>query len=246
MDADLLFRKNRLLSSLPSGEQKLLKPNLEAVSLKTKEKINEAGGPLRHIHFPIDSAISMMDIEQKGRVVEVAVVGMEGCAGFHVLQGLSHAPCRTIVQIGGSAFRLAASTALSLLGRLPFLQQALTTFNDVLFRTAVISVGCSQFHSVEQRLGRWLLAHQHRTGLSTFPFTHDFLAEQLGVQRVTVTQALSSFDEKGIVRYGYGEIHLLNPPAMKKRSCQCFLKVKTIIEQYVKQLRRRRSAPTYR
>lgn len=242
METNLLVERNRLLSSLPSRERKLLQPNLEAISLQTKDKINEAGSALRYIHFPIDSAISMMDMEQEGRVVEVAVVGKEGCTGFNVVQGLSRAPCRTIVQIGGSAFRLATTTVLSLLERLPFLQNAFTRFNDVLFRTAVISVGCSQFHSVEQRLGRWLLAHQHRTGLSSFPFTHNFLAEQLGVQRVTVTQALSSFQEEGIVRYGYGEVHLLNPPAMAKHSCKCFPKVKAIIEQYVKGLSRGRSA----
>lgn len=239
MDTDLLFKRNRLLSSLPSRERNLLQSKLEAISLKTKDKINEAGSAVRYIHFPIDSAISLMDIEQDGRVVEVAVVGMEGCTGFN--HGTSRAPCRTIVQIGGSAFRLAASTVLSLLERLPSLQHAFTRFNDVLFRTAVISVGCSQFHSVEQRLGRWLLAHQHRTGLSTFPFTHDFLGEQLGVQRVTVTQILSSLQKEGIVGYGYGEIHLLNPSAMAKRSCKCFPKVKAIIEQYVKDLRSGRS-----
>ena len=237
MDTDLLMLRNRLLSSLPSRERKLLQPNLEAITLKTKDKLNEAGSPLRYIHFPIDSAISMMDVEENEHVVEVAVVGMEGCTGFNVSQGLSRAPCRTLVQIGGAAFRLAVSTAHSLLARLPFLQHALTSFNDVLFRTAVISVGCSQFHSVEQRLGRWLLAHQHRTGLSSFPFTHDFLAEQLGAQRVTVTQTLSSFQEEGVVRYGYGEIQLLDPHAMAKISCRCFPKVKKIIEDYVRQLR---------
>ena len=237
MAADLPLKRNRLLSSLPSREQKVLRPNLEAVSLKTKDKINEAASTLQYIHFPIDSAISMMDIEHEGRAVEVAVVGMEGCTGFNVVQGLSRAPCRTIVQIGGTAFRVAASTVLSLLGRLPSLQRAFTKFGDVLFRTAVISVGCSQFHCVQERLGRWLLAHRHRTGLSSFPFTHDFLAEQLGVQRVTVTQVLSSFQDKGIVKYGYGEIHLLNPPGILKISCKCFPRVKTIIEQYVKDLR---------
>ncbi|HET8669336.1 MAG TPA: Crp/Fnr family transcriptional regulator [Candidatus Saccharimonadales bacterium] len=241
METNLLVERNCLLSSLPSRERKLLQPNLEAISLQPKDKINEAGSALRYIHFPIDSAISMMDMEQEGRVVEVAVVGMEGCTGFNVVQGLSRAPCRTIVQIGGSAFRLATTTVLSLLERLPFLQNAFTRFNDVLFRTAVISVGCSQFHSVEQRLGRWLLAHQHRTGLSSFPFTHDFLAEQLGVQRVTVTQTLSSFQEEGIVRYRYGEVHLLKPPAMAKLSCKCFPRVKAIIEQYVKELSKGRS-----
>ena len=37
MDTNLLIRRNRLLSSLPSRERKLLQPKLEAITLKTKE-----------------------------------------------------------------------------------------------------------------------------------------------------------------------------------------------------------------
>src|SRR5688572_25762460 len=86
-------------------------------------------------------------------------------------------PCRTIVQVGGSMYRLGVRW---LNASVPFLLHSLIRFGAVIFRHTVISVGCSQFHSVDQRLGRWLLAHQHRTGLSTFLYTHEFLAERTG------------------------------------------------------------------
>ena len=180
MDTDLLLKRNHLLSSLPSRERKLLQPNLEAISLNTKDKINEAGSALRYIHFPIDSAVSMMDIEQEGRAVEVAVVGMEGCTGFNVVQGLSRAPCHTIVQIGGTAFRLAASTVLSLLRRLPFLQNAFTRFNDVLFRTAVISVGCSQFPFCRAEIGTLVTGSSAPHWIVQLPFHSRFSRRTTG------------------------------------------------------------------
>jgi DNA-binding transcriptional ArsR family regulator len=128
---------------------------------------------------------------------------MEGCTGSTVVQGYMNAPCRVLVQVGGQAFRLNVSSLLKRLSQLPFLRYALSRFSATMLREAIISVGCSQLHSVEHRLGRWLLAHQHRTGRSAFPFTHDFLAEQLGVQRATISEALASLQDRKIIRYAY-------------------------------------------
>jgi hypothetical protein len=179
------LQQNRILACLPSKERKTLKEAFELVSLYTKEELNEVNTPIRYLHFPVGSAISLIDSEPGGGSVEVAVVGMEGCTGSTVVQGYMNAPCRVLVQVGGQAFRLNVSSLLKRLSQLPFLRYALSRFSATMLREAIISVGCSQLHSVEQRLGRWLLAHQHRTGRSAFPFTHDFLAEQLGVQRGT-------------------------------------------------------------
>ena len=138
------------------------------VSLGAKDELNDVDTPIRYLHFPVGSAISLIESDPGGGVVEAAVVGMEGCAGFTVVQGYMNAPCRVIVQVGGPAFRLAVSTFMASLPRLPFLRYALSRFSATILRETMISFGCSQFHSVEQRLGRWLLAHQHRTGLSSF------------------------------------------------------------------------------
>jgi len=83
--------------------------------------------------------------------VEIAVIGKEGSTGFNTAQGVSTSPCSSIVQVGGSMYRLGVSW---LNASLPFLLHSLIRFGAVIFRHTVISVGCTQFHSVDQRLGR--------------------------------------------------------------------------------------------
>jgi hypothetical protein len=175
-----------------------------------------------------------MDHQPDGQSVEIAVIGKEGSTGFNAAQGLTASPCRTIVQVGGSMYRLGAKW---LNASVPFLLHSLIRFGAVIFRHTVISVGCSQFHTVDQRLGRWLLAHEHRTGLTTFPFTHEFLAEQLGVQRVTVTEALAVLQEKKLVESGYGKVKVLRTKALAKLSCHCFQSAKEAIEEYLDDLK---------
>ena len=228
---------NRILAYLPAKERKILKERLDLVSLQSKEELNEVDSPVRHLHFPVDSAISLMDFKPGGEVVEVAVVGKEGCTGFTVVQGYRHALCRTLVQVGGSAFRLSAPEVIRSLPKLPFFQYALSRFTTTILKATITSVGCSQFHSVEQRVGRWLLAHQDRTGVSVFPFTHDFLAEQLGVQRGTITEALAALQDKKIIRYAYRQVELRNIRAMEKLSCECFPTVKAAIDDYLRDIK---------
>jgi hypothetical protein len=224
---------NHLLNHLPAREQDVLRPHLLLVSMKTKGEVTPLGSPVRHIHFPVTASLSLMDLQASGRSVEVAVVGKEGGTCFSVLDGLMQSPCRVIVQIGGMAFSLDVSTLPTLLPHLPVFARAARRFSQVLLRHAVISVGCSQFHTVEQRLARWLLAHWNRTGLTQFPFTHDFLAEQLGVQRATVTEALGAFQRRGLVTYGYGKVALLEMSGVGQAACECSSSASQAIDQYL-------------
>jgi len=163
-------------------------------------------------------------------------VGMEGCTGSTVVQGDMNAPCRVIVQVGGLAFRLSVSSLFKRLSQLPFLRYALSRFSATMLREAIISVGCSQLHSVEQRVGRWLLAHQHRTGRSAFPFTHDFLAEQLGVQRATISEALASLQDRKIIRYAYRQVELCKVRTMQEVSCECFPRARAAINEFLRDM----------
>jgi DNA-binding transcriptional regulator YhcF (GntR family) len=203
------------------------------MSLRTKEEISALGSPIPYIHFPVTAALSLMEMQMAGRSVEVGVIGKEGCTGFFAVDGLNVSPCRIIVQIGGVAFGLTPLQLRPLLPQLPVFQRGIRRFSMAVFRHAVISVGCSQFHSVDQRLARWLLAHHLRTGLSQFPFTHDFLAEQLGVQRVTISQALAMFHDKGMVNSGYGKVELIDVRAMEESACECFKLAKEAIDDYL-------------
>jgi hypothetical protein len=197
---------------------------------------------LSDLYFPLTAAISLLYMDRSGRAVEAAVVGFEGCSSPYVIEGVKDSPCRTLVQVGGLAYRLNVSDLWSLLSEVPMFERRVRRFNGVIFRHAILSLGCSQFHSVNQRIGRWLLAHHHRTGLTTLPFTHDFLAEQLGVQRVTVTNALATFEKQNIVAYGYGQVELQNLSALKTVACECFLLAKQAIEEYLTDIKSYRNS----
>ncbi|HEY5931459.1 MAG TPA: Crp/Fnr family transcriptional regulator [Nitrospira sp.] len=231
------FEQNQLLTRLPAAEKQALGAGMKIVTLHTKQELNLVGSPLRYLYFPLDAAISVMDMEQSGRVLEVAVVGKEGCACPNVLNGLTVSPTHMIVQIGGATLRLDTATLAGMLPAVPVLTRMVRRFSTVLYRHAVISVGCSQWHSVEQRLARWLLAHHHRTGDTIFPFTHEFLADQLGSQRVTVTEALSAFQRDELVRYSYGKVELVNIEKLMDVSCECVGLATQAIEHYLADIR---------
>jgi CRP-like cAMP-binding protein len=234
---DALYEQNYMLGHLPSSEMETLRPHIQRIDLEIKQHLNDPGTRIRHIYFPIDCAISLMNLQSNGQTVEVAVVGREGCTGFNIMPSSIYAPCRTLVQVGGVALRTSVSSVLSQFDRLPYLRSAMTRFGAVMFRAAVISVGCSQFHSVEERLARWLLAHEHRTARHSFRFTHDFLSDQLGVQRATVTESLANLQSRGVVKYRYGNVELLDISSLQKLSCDCFGLVKDAIDVYYADIR---------
>jgi len=227
---------NQLLTMLPPSEKQRLGSRTKLITLQVKQELNLVGSPLRHLYFPLDAAISVMGIEQSGRVLEVAVVGKEGCFCPDVLNGPTVSPTHTTVQIGGATLRLDTATLVSMLSDLPVFSRMVRRFSASLFRHAVISVGCSQWHSVEQRLARWLLAHHHRTSETVFPFTHEFLADQLGSQRVTVSEVLSAFQRNDLVRYSYGKVELVGIESLKDVSCECFGLATQAIEDYLRDI----------
>lgn len=231
------FDRHQLLTMLPVAEKQTLSPHVKLIMLYMKEELNLVGSPLRRLYFPLDAAISVMDMEQSGRVLEVAVVGKEGCFCPDVLNGGTASPTHTIVQIGGASLCVDTAVLAGLLPALPVFTRMVRRCSALLFRHAVISVGCSQWHSVEQRLARWLLAHHYRTGEIVFPFTHEFLADQLGSQRVTVTEALSAFQRNDMVRYSYGKVELVNIGKLKDVSCECYELATQAIEDYLLDIR---------
>jgi CRP-like cAMP-binding protein len=226
------FTQNEILGRLPDREQEALRERLTPIVLHTRDELNQPGSPLRYLYFPLTAAISVIDMQPDGRTVEVAVVGHEGCMCPQAVDGLAGSPSYTIVEVGGAALRIDVAALTAMPAEVPILTRMIRRYGALLFREVVISVGCSQFHSVEQRLARWLLAHHHRTGAMTFPFTHEFLAGQLGAQRVTVTEALADFQGKGLVTYGYGKVQLLDLQRLKRTTCECFSLVTQAIDEY--------------
>jgi hypothetical protein len=87
---------------------------------------------------------------------------------------------------------------------------------------AVMSVGCSQFHSPAQRLARWLKAHWHRTGIESFPFSNDFLPLQVVVDATLVKERLMDLQQQGIVKLGPNRVVITNQNGQERETCRWY------------------------
>lgn len=228
-----LLEKNNMLQGLPLSERQLIIPSCEIIELHLGDSLEEAGRPIRFLHFPIDSAISLTNVQDQEHLVEVTVTGKEGCSGASIVLGDNRSPCMAMVQIPGTAVRLATSEMMGKLPSLPYLHAALARYNLLIMSLAVISVGCSQFHSPAQRLARWLKAHWQRTGIESFPFSTDFLALQVGVDPSIVKERLIEFKKQGIVELERNRVVIADQDRLEQEACRCYTLAKESVEEYI-------------
>jgi CRP-like cAMP-binding protein len=86
----------------------------------------------------------------------------------------------------------------------------------------MVSVACNGAHSLPQRLARWLLMMRDRSDGDELPITQDLLAEMLGVQRPTITNAARELERAGLIERGRRQLTILDRRALTKASCECY------------------------
>ena len=93
---------------------------------------------------------------------------------------------------------------------------------QTLFAQAQQSTACMAHHDVDARLCRWLPRARDLSGSDKLPFTQEFLAEMLGVQRTSVTAVARTLQEAGMVSYTRGKIEILDIEGLREGACECY------------------------
>lgn len=213
---------NAILAALLATEYKRILPSLEHVTLKRGEIIYRADQEIRSVYFPEDSVIAMVDTTDDQRTIEVGLIGREGFVGINIFLGGAITPDRAIVQLPGGAFRMnSKDLRLEVQFGSP-LQRLLLNYTRTFLSVISQSVACSQHHSVEQRVARWLLTMDDYAGAREFLMSHQSIAAMLGVRRVGVTQAANKLREASLVEYRRGRITILDRRGLEKMSCECY------------------------
>ena len=91
------------------------------------------------------------------------------------------------------------------------------------------AVACNGAHSVKQRLARWLLAMRDRSDDDALPVSQNLLAEMLGVQRPTVTNAAAELERSGLITRSRQQITIRDRKGLMEASCECYELVRTRI-----------------
>lgn len=227
---------NRLLDVLPQQEfSRHLLPHLEAVSVSQGEVIYEARQAVDYAWFPVTALLSLIMISQSGDLVEAGVCGNEAMCGVSILFGPSIAPYQVEVQIAGTAFRCRAEALTDLCEKSPVLQNHLLRYAYTGMMQLAQTVICNRFHSVRQRLSRWLLTAHDRVPTDQIPLTREILAEMIGARRPRVSIIVSSLQEAGLISAGRGTIRIIDRAGLEEASCECYQVIRNEMDSFLSQ-----------
>jgi CRP-like cAMP-binding protein len=84
---------------------------------------------------------------------------------------------------------------------------------------------------MERRLARWLLITHDHAKADSFPMTHEFISNLLGVRRVDVTKSARILQREGLIRYKRGAITVIDREGLEGASCNCYRIVRDEIDR---------------
>ena len=213
---------NRILSSLTPDEYSHLAPHLTHVSLGVRHMLRGPSIKMDNAYFLTAGMASHVVTMRDGSSMEIGIVGREGMSGLQLALGYDSIPgSHSLMQIAGSAFRIAGTDLREAISRLDHLRTILMRYAQAQIVQISQSVACNRLHSTQERFARWLLMVNDRVG-SEFAMTHEFLGQMLGSQRATVSIEAKVLQRAGIISYSYGHMKILKRKSLEPLACECY------------------------
>ena len=129
---------------------------------------------------------------------------------------------RAQAQIAGEALRISARVLQAAIKQESQIYLPLLDHTRILSKQITQAAICNQFHTIDQRLARWLLLARDRTRDGAFNITHEAMAQILGVSHSGVSSAAGQLQTKGLIHYASGRITLLDSEGLQVFSCECY------------------------
>jgi len=220
-DASASPKTNQLLAALPASAYRRLLPDLEATALSLDQTLFLRARPLQFAYFPTSSIVTFSYAIEKGALVNAWSVGREGMVGISLLLDGRQRDGRADVSFGGHAFRIPAAALQREFRRAGALQHLLLRYVYALVTQASQLAVCNQNHLIEQRVCRFLKRTFDRIGGDEVFVTQERIAMMLGVRRESITEIALRLQQAGIIKYGRGQVTLVNRMKLEQRACAC-------------------------
>ena len=209
MPASQPFR-NFALNHLSPEDLELLIPRLEPIDLPLRRRLADAGQPITHVYF-LESGIASTTANVRHEIaVEIGLTGRESVVNLPAILGVDRTPGNTYMQVAGDGLRIEVGMLRRAMERSTALTQLLLRCTHVFIVQTASTALANSRGSVTERLARWLLMAQDRTGTDHVPLTHEFIATMLGVRRSGVSVAMQDLERAGMIHGGRGAIRILD------------------------------------
>ncbi len=221
---------NLILAALSREERNRVQQYLEFVPLKCGDVLWEPNRRIEFVYFPTSGMVSFVVVMRNGETAEVGITGREGFVGTGVVLGARDSPLRAVVQSDGVAHRIESALLRQVLIETPQLEEILHRYAHVQAMQVAQASACNCLHQVSERLARWLAITRDRTESDLLPLTQEFLAQMLGCRRASVTSAMGSLQQAGVLRSGHGRIQILDRKRLEGQTCECYEVMKKLCD----------------
>jgi len=226
--------KNSILRTLPHEEYQRLLPFSERVILSAGDILFEAGDRIAEFYFLDSGMASLLSTTEEGSAIEVGMVGYEGFVGSALVLKTNQMPYRSMMQITGQATKIKAGPILDEFDKNRDWRNLILRYLHFVLTQVSQSALCNRFHTLEERLSRWLMISRDFIDSDEIPLTQEVLSQMLGAARTGVTMAAGALQRSGLIRYGRGRITILDGPALAAASCECYRILKQEFDQFLK------------
>ncbi|TFV48235.1 Crp/Fnr family transcriptional regulator [Bradyrhizobium niftali] len=213
--------KNAILARISLEGLAAIGECLEPIVLKERMVLQEPKRNVEHVYF-IESGLVSLRVVAAGSMLETAVIGYRGVVGASFLWGGHFSTYQSVVLFPGSAHRIRVEELRRLIKERPEIREHLFDYVQALTFQCVQTGLCGVRHDREQRLASWLCLASDAVDAGVLPVTHDYLSSVLGLRRAGVTQTLSRFEERGLIRKMRGVLQINGHKCLEQRACCCY------------------------
>jgi CRP-like cAMP-binding protein len=218
---------NRILDELPVAARRLVHRAL--VALPAGAQLFHQGDRITHAFFPTTAVCSLVVELASGDKAETGTVGRDGFVGVPMVLGVPVSGSSGVIQVPGEGYRMSARHVIDLCKQHEGFRKALFGYSAFRLHLASRSVACNAFHSIVQRLARWLLFAHDRASKDEFRLTHEVLSAMLAATRPRVSQAAAKLKAEGIIAYRHGKVRILERKRLEEVSCECYEATKRLL-----------------
>lgn len=219
------FLMNKILAAQNEEVFAEMQPYLESVSFVAGDYLYQPGTAANYIYFPETMIASEFQILEDGRMMEIAMTGIEGVLGLMPIFNAHSAVNWTQISVGGSAARINSRILEKKLFRHSEFQKTIFEFvGEYVAQISQRSV-CNSYHHIEQRFCSWLLMLQDRKKTNKLQLTQEQIARSLGVHRPSLTHIAQSLRDKKIINYARGKIYIIDQSGLEQFACPCYSEI---------------------
>ena len=220
---------NDLLASLSESDLGVLRPWLQLISLTAGETLAESGYKSDKIYFPINALVAHSREMGNGMAIDTASVGAEGMLGCGGLSGTTlH---RLYVSQSGLAYRMDIAQLTIAMEFDPKISDMCMKGVQHILRKISIELACRHFHSIHQRVARWILAQDDYSQDGSINVTHQAIANSLGVRRESVSLLLPKLSGCSLTR---GHLEIIDRASLEADCCDCYYQLKATNPNQIK------------